>query len=90
MDKLENSDLVQEEQIKNRKRADFYAPIGFAFFPFVVSCFGSFGPTAVGCSFSLAHLELRQLESQLTRQRLSWILLLVLSFELLWTDISSH
>ena len=45
-DTLENSDLVQEEQIKNR---NFYAPIGFAFFPFVVSCFGSFGPFAVRC-----------------------------------------
>jgi hypothetical protein len=44
--KLENSDLVQEEWIKNR---NFYAPIGFAFFPFAVSCFGSFGPTAVSC-----------------------------------------
>ena len=35
--KLENPSLVQQEQIKIRKRANFYAPIGFAFFPFVVS-----------------------------------------------------
>ena len=34
-DKIENPGLVQQEQIKNRKHADFYAPIGFAFFPFV-------------------------------------------------------
>ena len=69
-DKIENPGLVQQEQIKNRKHADFYAPIGFAFFPFVVSCFGSFGPTAVRCLFSLADLELRQHDSQLARQRL--------------------
>jgi hypothetical protein len=45
--KIENPGLVQQEQIKNSKHADFYAPIGFDIFPFVVSCFGSFGPTAV-------------------------------------------
>ena len=69
-DKIENPGLVQQEQIKNRKHANFYAPIGFAFFPFVVSCFGSFGPTAVRCLFSLADLELRQHDSQLAHQRL--------------------
>jgi hypothetical protein len=42
-DKIENSILVIQEQIKIRKHADFYAPIGFAFFAFVVSRFGSFG-----------------------------------------------
>jgi hypothetical protein len=67
-DKIENPGLVLQEQIKNRKHADFYAPIGFAFFAFVVSCFGSFGPTAVRCLFSLADLELRQHDSQLARQ----------------------
>ena len=46
-DKLENRVLVQQEQIKNQKHAAFYAPIGFAFVAFVVSSFGSFGPTAV-------------------------------------------
>ncbi len=50
--KIENPTLVQQEQIKNRKHADFYAPIGFDFFAFVVSCFGSYGPTAVRCLFS--------------------------------------
>ena len=38
--KIENPGLVQQEQIKNSKHAPFYAPIGFAFFAFVVSCFG--------------------------------------------------
>ena len=68
--KIENPTLVQQEQIKNRKHADFYAPIGFAFFPFVVSCFGSYGPTAVRCLFSLADLELRQHDSLLACQGL--------------------
>ena len=63
--KIENPGLVQQEQIKNRKHAPFYAPFGFAFFAFVVSCFGSFGPTAVRCIFSLADLELWQHESLL-------------------------
>ena len=62
--KIENPGVVQQEQTKNRKHAPFYAPIGFAFFAFVVSCFGSFGPTAVRCIFSLADLELRQHESR--------------------------
>ncbi len=61
---------MQQEQIKNRKHADFYAPIGFTFFAFVVSCFGSYGPTAVRCLFSLADLELRQHDSLLARQGL--------------------
>ena len=69
-DKIENTSLVLQEQIKNRKHADFYAPIGFAFFAFVVSCFGSFGPTAVRCLFSLADLQLRQHDSVLARQGL--------------------
>ena len=73
-DKIENPGLILQEQIKNRKHADFYAPIGFAFFPFVVSCFGSFGPTAVRCLFSLADLELRRHDTQLARQGLSPLL----------------
>jgi hypothetical protein len=68
--KIENPGLVQQEQIKNCKHAPFYAPIGFAFFAFVVSCFGSFGPTAVRCIFSLADLELLQDESLLASQGL--------------------
>jgi hypothetical protein len=68
--KIENPGLVQQEQIKNRKHAEFYAPIGFAFFAFVVSCFGSFGPTAVRWIVSLADLELRQHESLLASQGL--------------------
>ncbi len=63
--KIENPGLVQQEQIKNRKQADFYAPTGFAFFAFVVSCFGSFGPTAVRCLFSLADPE----TGHLTKER---------------------
>ncbi len=30
-DKIENPGLVQQEQTKNRKHAELYAPIGFAF-----------------------------------------------------------
>ena len=68
--KIENPGLVQQEQTKNRKHAEFYAPIGYAFFAFVVSCFGSLGPTAVRCLFSLADLESRQQESLFARQNL--------------------
>jgi hypothetical protein len=68
--KLENPSLVQQEHIKDRKHAAFYAPLGFSFFAFVVSCFGSLGPTAVRCLFSLADLELRQHDSSLARQGL--------------------
>ena len=57
-DKIENSGLLLQEKIKNQKHVSFHSPIGFAFFPFVVSCFGSFGPTAVRCLYSLADLEL--------------------------------
>ena len=69
-DKIENPGLVQQEQIKINKHAAFYSPIGYAFFPFVVSCFGSFGPHAVLCLFSLADLELQQHDSFLARQGL--------------------
>ena len=55
-DKLENPSLAQEEQIKIHKHAAFYPPIGFAFFPFGVSYFGSLGPMAIRCLFSLAEL----------------------------------
>jgi hypothetical protein len=64
--KIENPGQVQQEQNKNRKHAPFYAPI----FAFVVSFFGSFGPTAVRCIFSLADLEVRQHESLLASQGL--------------------
>ncbi len=52
---------------KNRKHAEF---VGLAFFAFVVSCFGSYGPTAFRCLSSLADLELRQHDSLLARQGL--------------------
>ena len=69
-DKIENPGLVQQEQTKNRKHAAFYSQIGYAFFAFAVSCFGSLGPTAVRCLFSLADLESRQQESLFARQNL--------------------
>jgi hypothetical protein len=69
-EKIENLSLVLQEQIKNRKHAEFYTPLGFAFFAFVVSCFGSFGPTTVRCLFSLADLQLRKHDSILARQGL--------------------
>jgi hypothetical protein len=68
--KIENPGLVQQEQTKNSKYTDFYAPIGFVFFPFAVFCFGSFGPTAVRCLLALPDLEARQHESFLTHQGL--------------------
>ncbi len=58
--KIENPGLVQQDQNKNCKRAHFYAPSGFAFFAFAVSCFGSFGPTAVRCIFSMVDLEMHE------------------------------
>ena len=58
--KIENSGLDQQEQIKITKHGAFYSPIGYSFLPFVASCFGSFGPTAVLSLFSLADLEIRR------------------------------
>ena len=58
--KIENPGLDQQEQIKINKHGPFYSPIGYSFLPFVASCFGSFGPTAVRSLFSLADLELRR------------------------------
>jgi hypothetical protein len=68
-DKSENPVLLLQEQIKNQIHAAFY--IGFAFPPFVVSCFGTFGITAVCCLYSLANLELLQHEAFLVRQHLA-------------------
>ncbi len=68
--KIKNPGLDQQEQIKTASTQIFYAPIGFAFFPFVVSCFGSFETTALWCLFAVADLEARQLESLLIRQDL--------------------
>jgi hypothetical protein len=58
------------QEDKSHKHAPFYAPIGFAFFALVISCFGSIGPTAGRCIFSLADLEMRQHESLLACQGL--------------------
>jgi hypothetical protein len=41
--KLENPSLVQQENIKDRKHAAVYAPLGFSFFAFVVSCLDLLG-----------------------------------------------
>ncbi len=83
-EKIENPGLVQQEQIKNQKHTDCYAPICVALFTFVLSCFCSFGPTAVWCLFSLADLEFSQHESSLSlslsRNSHLWIPLLVPSF----------
>ena len=38
----ETPSLVQQEHIKDRKHAASYAPLGFSFFAFVVSCFESY------------------------------------------------
>jgi hypothetical protein len=67
---------------ENNKHTDFYAPVCFAFFAFVVSCFSSFGPNAVQCRFSLADLELRQHDSLLAVSLLCLFHLPVLSFAL--------
>ena len=82
-DKIENPGLVQQEQIENWKHADFYAPIGFAFFPFVVSTLGSFGPTAVLCLFSLLTWNYDNIIYSwlVSVFHLCWILLPVLNIE---------
>ena len=68
--KVTNLGLLQQEEVKNRKHGPFYAPIGFAFLPFVTSCFGSFGPTATRFLFALAHLELIRHDDSRHRQGL--------------------
>ena len=65
-----NLGLLQQEEVKNRKHFPFYAPIGFAFVPFVTSCFGSFGPTATRFLFALANLELLRHDESRQRQGL--------------------
>ena len=68
--KPENPGLTQQEKIKNDKHRPFYEAIGFGFLPFVVSCFGSFGPAAARLLYSLADLELRQYDDTRARQGL--------------------
>ena len=68
--KVTNLGLLQQEEVKNRKHGPFYAPIGFAFLPFVTSCFGSFGPTATRFLFALANLELLRHDESRQRQGL--------------------
>ena len=68
--KDENPGLVQQERVKIAKHGPFYSPIGFSFLPFVTSCFGSFGPTAVRFLFSLADLELHRHNETRRRQGL--------------------
>ena len=75
-DKIENPGLVQQRQSENRKHADFYAPVGFAFFAFAV--FGSVGPTdSYGgpLPFLADHEHHRQRDSILARQGLLPLLL---------------
>ena len=68
--KVTNLGLLQQEEVKNRKHGPFYAPIRFAFLPFVTSCFGSFGPTATRFLFALANLELIRHDESRHRQGL--------------------
>ena len=68
--KAENPGLTQQEKIKIDKHRPFYAVLGYAFLPFVVSCFGSFGPAAVRLMYALADLELRRNDATRTSQGL--------------------
>jgi hypothetical protein len=52
--------LEASEHSKETKHGPFYSPIGFSFLPFVASCFGRLGLTAIGFLAALAQLELER------------------------------
>jgi hypothetical protein len=52
--------LETSERSKETKHGPFYSPIGFSFLPFVASCFGSLGLTAIRFLAVLDHLEQEQ------------------------------
>ena len=64
--KFENPGLLQAEAQKYRKHEVPYASAGYSFFPFVGSCFGALGPSAIRYLWSLSWLEQRQ--NALTRR----------------------
>jgi hypothetical protein len=62
-----NSTISQKEAVKDSKQAQYYDNIGFGFVPFVGSCVGVFGKSALRVLMALASLELRQYEAQRSR-----------------------
>jgi hypothetical protein len=62
--------LEASERSKVTKHGPFYSPIGFSFLPFVASCFGSLGLTAILFLAALAHLELERHDQWLAAQGL--------------------
>ena len=58
--RLLNSVLQKAEQVKFNKHEANYAAISRSFLPFVVSCFGALGHTAIRFLDALAFLETRQ------------------------------
>ena len=68
--KITNLGLTQQEEVKNSKHGPFYAPIGFAFLPFVMSFFGSFCQMATCFLFALANLQLLRYDESSQRQGL--------------------
>ena len=68
--KITNFGLTQQEAVKDSKHGPFYAPIGFAFLPFVMSCFGSFCQMATCFLFALANIQLLHYEESSQRQDL--------------------
>ena len=57
---LENHTLAKAEDEKFSKHERSYAAVGYAFFPFVLGCFGGIGSQAARFLCALAFLELRQ------------------------------
>ncbi len=59
--KFDNNSLHQAEEQKYSKHELPYAAARFSFFPFVGSCFGTLGTSAVRYLWSLAWLNARML-----------------------------
>ena len=57
---LENHTLAKAEDEKFSKHERSYAAVGYAFFPFVLGCFGGIGSQVARFLCALAFLELRQ------------------------------
>ena len=57
---LENHTLAKAEDEKFSKHESSYAAVGYAFFPFVLGCFGGIGSQAARFLCALAFLEIRQ------------------------------
>lgn len=65
--RLLQSAMEQAEQTKFKKHETNYAAISRSFIPFVASCFGALGPTAIRLLDALAFLETRQNDAARTK-----------------------